>query len=145
VKEHYFHNREFSFTLPDDIYIRYQSFKDQDELEEEMKKMKPQKIDLGAVYNHRYEFRSKYWINIFYLFFILNSHRPKNHRSISHFIPMEKELVFDIDMTDYDDVRNCCQGADICDKCWKFMVVAIKVLDAALRGLVMKCYIFAII
>jgi DNA primase small subunit len=54
VKEHYFHNREFSFTLPNDIYIRYQSFKDQDELEEEMKKMKPLKIDLGAVYNHRY-------------------------------------------------------------------------------------------
>lgn len=56
MKEHYFHNREFSFTLPDDIYIRYQSFKDQDELEEEMKKLKPQKIDLGAVYNHRYEY-----------------------------------------------------------------------------------------
>lgn len=55
MKEHYFHNREFSFTLPDDIYIRYQSFKDEAELEEELKKMKPQKIDLGAVYNHRYK------------------------------------------------------------------------------------------
>lgn len=54
MKENYFLNREFSFTLADDVYVRYQSFKDQAELEEEMKKLKPQKIDLGAVYNYRY-------------------------------------------------------------------------------------------
>ena len=54
VKDNYFLNREFSFTLADDVYVRYQSFKDQTELEEEMKKLKPQKIDIGAVYNFRY-------------------------------------------------------------------------------------------
>ena len=54
MKDNYFLNREFSFTLADDVYVRYQSFKDQTELDEEMKKLKPQKIDIGAVYNFRY-------------------------------------------------------------------------------------------
>ena len=51
VNQSLFVNREFSFTLESDVYMRYQSFADADALKEEIIRLVPVKIDIGAVYN----------------------------------------------------------------------------------------------
>lgn len=48
--------------------------------------------------------------------------------------PEQRELVFDIDMTDYDEIRTCCSGGAICRRCWGYIAGAVKVLDQVLRG-----------
>ena len=58
---------------------------------------------------------------------------PTQHKEADPFFPQEKEIVFDIDMTDYDDIRTCCQEAKLCNKCWKYMIVAYQILDQILK------------
>ena len=49
---------------------------------------------------------------------------------IGTFLPVEKEYVIDIDISDYDNVRLCgCKDAKFCAKCWPLMKCGMKVLD----------------
>lgn len=56
VKPENFINREFSFTLHEDIYIRFQSFNTLLDFEKEVQNKCPFKIDIGAVFNMRLVF-----------------------------------------------------------------------------------------
>ena len=61
--------------------------------------------------------------------------QPKDKKSLrpGHLQPLKRELVFDIDMTDYDSIRTCCSGKGICKRCWGFIAAAVTVLDKTLR------------
>ncbi|KYK54780.1 DNA primase small subunit [Drechmeria coniospora] len=109
-----FANREFAFTLQNDAYLRYQSFATADLLRKDVLRLMPSRFEIGPVYT-------------------TNPRDRKTLRGSSAFKPLAKELCFDIDLTDYDDIRTCCDKANICRKCWTFMTMAIKVVDVALR------------
>ncbi|KAJ5668160.1 DNA primase small subunit [Penicillium maclennaniae] len=114
-----FGNREFALTLQNDAYLRYQSYPPQtsDSLlhsfRKDILKMNPSRFEIGPVY----------------------STNPRDRKTLrgGQMKPVSKELVFDIDMTDYDDIRTCCQKANICHKCWAFVTMAIKIIDTSLR------------
>jgi len=114
VIDDYFSRREFSFTLEGDIYIRYLSFQDADDFHKVIVNRNPIKIDIGAVFNVP----------------------PKDSKKndMIPFKALERELIFDIDLTDYDEIRNCCDGANICKKCWIFMIIAVKILERSLKN-----------
>jgi DNA primase small subunit len=113
-----FSKREFSFTLKNDIYCRFLSYSGLDDWKADMIKKVPHKIDMGAVYT--------------------KEPNQKNYISKESFKEVAREFILDIDLTDYQEDKtiksNCIDptDTDFC-KSWKFMRVACKVLDAALR------------
>lgn len=108
-----FTHRELAFTLHNEAYLRYNSFSTPEELKREVCRLNPARFEIGPVY----------------------SAKPKDRKTVQKatFRPLSRELVFDIDMTDYDEIRTCCSGKGICKRCWAFIAVAVKVLDEMVR------------
>ena len=91
---------------------RYRSFDNAAELRKGIIKFEPDRIELGAVFTHQ----------------------PKmKERAVGKFEPVERELVFDLDASDYDDIRVCCKDKKMCDHCWAFMTSGVRALDDLIR------------
>ncbi|KAF8828840.1 hypothetical protein HHX47_DHR3000033 [Lentinula edodes] len=105
--------REFAFTLRNDAYLRYNSYSSDVEMKKHVCLLTPSRFEIGPVY----------------------SAQPKDKKTVrpTHFRAEKREVVFDIDMTDYDPIRTCCSEADICKRCWGFIAIAVEVLDTAIR------------
>ncbi|MBW0470017.1 hypothetical protein O181_009732 [Austropuccinia psidii MF-1] len=113
VPNYAFTHREFAVTLQNEAYLRYNSYADHIELQKDIIRLNPLRFEVGCTY----------------------SVQPKDRKTVpkAAFKPILRELVFDIDLTDYDGIRRCCSDKQICKKCWKFMAMAIEVLDLSLR------------
>eukprot|EP00437_Effrenium_voratum_P040148 CAMPEP_0181470632 /NCGR_PEP_ID=MMETSP1110-20121109/38655_1 /TAXON_ID=174948 /ORGANISM="Symbiodinium sp., Strain CCMP421" /LENGTH=465 /DNA_ID=CAMNT_0023595617 /DNA_START=50 /DNA_END=1447 /DNA_ORIENTATION=- len=117
AQKDFFHRREFDLVLQGDagneIHCRYTCFRDAEEYRSRILERQPIRMEIGAVYTHL----------------------PSKHKLVMKdaYKPLERELVFDIDMDDYDDIRSCCTGAKLCLKCWTFMKAAIEILRRSLR------------
>lgn len=69
----------------------------------------PSRFEIGAAYNMR---------------------PSKTDKDIT---PIFRELVFDIDINDYNEVRTCCDDSNHCLKCWKFVTIGMKFVDKTLK------------
>ncbi|SMN17717.1 similar to Saccharomyces cerevisiae YIR008C PRI1 Subunit of DNA primase, which is required for DNA synthesis and double-strand break repair [Maudiozyma saulgeensis] len=104
--------REFAMAFRSGAYKRYNSYNSIQEFKQQIERANPDRFEIGAIYNKP----------------------PKERDSIlkSEMKALEKELVFDIDMDDYDSYRTCCTGAKVCSRCWKFITLAMEVMNVTL-------------
>ena len=160
LKRDFFSRREWNFTMADDVFIRYLCFRDAEELSRAIQQRQPHKIDIGPVFSAKVRARACICICASASRAharcasaappptprsaaarprrsasppLARCAQPSDHLKVQNFKPEERELVFDIDMDAYDDIRTCCKGAKLCSRCWMFINAAVKVLDTALR------------
>lgn len=102
----YVRTREFSFHFTSGACARYITASQPQDLRDRLVREVPEKIDIGAVY----------------------AHRPATSSGAN--TELAKELVLDIDLTDY--ARACCRDKGMCNRCLPIIKCAIKVLHHVL-------------
>lgn len=98
--------REMSFCFLDGKYARNLIFRSSEEFIKKLVDDTPAKIDVGGIYD------------------------VKPIKNIRKKV-IKKELVFDIDLTDY--YRTCCNEKNICEKCFPLIKVSVELLNYILK------------
>lgn len=110
-----FEKREFGFVVwenDEEHFVRNLSFKTPAELKIFMIQNGVKSAYIGAMYDPP----------------------PTPKISITRLKWLGRELVFDIDLTDYDDIRTCGKGKEhVCPKCWPLVIDAALLIDEILR------------
>ncbi len=99
-------NREITFQNSRGAFIRFETFPHEAEFIRRVKGINPFRIDIGAIYDKP----------------------PKKMNGAN---ALGKELVFDIDLTDYP--RVCCEDKKVCEKCYEIIKCSVKIMDYILR------------
>jgi DNA primase small subunit len=113
----FYNRREISYIVRqingEEFCIRNMSYSDVDKFRKDIQKLVPVRIDVGPIYDN----------DAYY-----NKDVSKKGTAVA------REFVIDIDMNDYNDIRTCCTGKTLCEKCWTFLVVAYEVLKELLEN-----------
>lgn len=104
----YLRKREISYAKEEAV-VRHKSVSSVTEFKSSILGTVPDKIDIGPIYDRPLALKN-------------TSTQPLKAE--------EKELVFDIDLTDYDSSRKCgCKDTLVCKQCWSYVQCAMKVLE----------------
>ncbi|KAI3380632.1 hypothetical protein SNEBB_001648 [Seison nebaliae] len=149
-----FYLREFCIVISkegtDGRFCRYQSYRNANEFRNQLKLLKPTRIEIGPIYSappslhSRVESRknstkyisSKILIDNELFDTSLNQPFANDimiNLSNKLFVPIQRDFVIDIDLTDYDDVRFCCEDKAVCENCWWLANFAMKIIGNILK------------
>lgn len=109
-----FYRREFGFTFTKngkEFFRRNLSFPSPEDFLRYVRSEIPNAIMIGGIYDP-----------------------PPRGTSITKLEWLGHELIFDLDLTDYDDMRTCGKGKEhVCKKCWPLIRDAAIFIDETLR------------
>ena len=113
-----FPRREFGFDRTGHYFTRNKSFSQPEDLKEYMSIYPIRAAYAGAIYADPVRTKTKK-----YSAFTIHDTEW-----------VGRELIFDLDASDYDPVRQCsCKGRDVCEICWGLMQDAALIMDETLR------------